>query len=388
VSWRRRAHGRSPPPRRLSASRPSRPWWKALLLRLRGLGRGQFPRRWGAADGGRVSLEQLTALVLRLAEVRATARLELRAEETLRLLWLVEGRLAGASSTHPAESLVQVALQDGLLEASAAAEARALRLPDEALAGELVERGMLQEGEVVPLLQRCTEARALEALSETDSAYRLVADSSPPTGGCASERPLEAVLAEALRRALTPEEVASRTASPHALVRRARWRELPPFQFQEREERLLLAVDGQHTVLELVGRTGIRQEVGLRALAVAQVLGLLEVVRAEAAATPSADPTLELERLKEKWTAAEEADYFAVLGLPRSAGTEEVQRAHARLAAEFHPLRYAGHPDPEVPARAARLAVLLDEAAAALSDERLRLAYLRSLVDAEGTSRA
>jgi DnaJ-class molecular chaperone len=97
---------------------------------------------------------------------------------------------------------------------------------------------------------------------------------------------------------------------------------------------------------------------------------------------------VELARLHEKWASAEEADYFTVLGVPRTAGTEEVQRAHARLAAEFDPLRYAGHPDPEVPARAARLQILLDEAAQALTDERLRMAYARSLVDGEGGSRA
>jgi DnaJ-class molecular chaperone len=97
---------------------------------------------------------------------------------------------------------------------------------------------------------------------------------------------------------------------------------------------------------------------------------------------------VELERLEKKWAATEEADYFSVLGLPRTAGTEEVQRAHARLAAEFDPLRYAGHPDPEVPARATRLLTLLDEAAQALGDERLRQAYVRSLVDGEGGSRA
>ena len=137
----------------------------------------------------------------------------------------------------------------------------------------------------------------------------------------------------------------------------------------------------------MLSRSGIRQELGLRALAVAQVLGLLEVAAPAVAATPAVDPALELQRLQQKWTAAEEADYFSVLGLPRTAGTEEVQRAHARLAAEFHPLRYAGHPDPAVPARAARLQTLLDEAASALSDERLRQAYARSLVDAEGGTR-
>ena len=343
---------------------------------------------WGAADGGQVSLEQLAALLLRLVEVRATARLELRAEETLRILWLADGALAGAASTHPSESLVQQAVADGLLDAQVAAEARALRLPDEALAAELVERGALREAEVVPLLQRCTESRALEALSAKDSTYRLAADAQPPSGGCASERPLSALLAEALRRALPPEEVEARSKGTRAIPRLLRRLDLSPFEFGERERRLLEAVDGERTVLELLSRTGIRQDAGLRALAVAEVLGLVEVAAPEASGPPEMDPVVELQRLQQKSLASEEADYFSVLGLPRTAGTEEVQRAHARLAAEFDPLRYVGHPDPEVPARAARLQSLLDEAARALGDERLRQAYARSLVDGEGGTRA
>ena len=42
--------------------------------------------------------------------------------------------------------------------------------------------------------------------------------------------------------------------------------------------------------------------------------------------------------------ATEEADYFSVLGLPRTAGTEEVQRAHARLAAEDYAAQAATFP--------------------------------------------
>jgi hypothetical protein len=343
---------------------------------------------WGAADGGRVTLDQLAALMLRLSEVRATARIELRAEDTLRILWLSEGELVGAASTHPAESLVQRAVSDGLLDVAMAAEARTLRLPDEALAAELVERGALREAEVVPLLQRCTEARALEALSERDTAYRLAADATPPSDGCAPTRALVAVLAEALRRALPPEEVEARTKGVQATPRTLRRVDLGRFEFGERERRLLEAVDGERTVLELLTRTGIRQDAGLRTLAVAEVLGLVDVAAPAAAPHPEVPPEVELERLEAKWAASEEADYFSVLGVPRSAGTEEVQRAHARLAAEFDPLRYAGHPDPDVSARAARLQTLLDEAARALTDERLRIAYARSLVDGEGTSRA
>ena len=343
---------------------------------------------WGAADGGRVTLEQLAALVLRLGEVRATARLELRSGDTLRILWLSEGALVGAASTHPGESLLRQALADGLLDEPTAAGVRGLRLPDEALAAELVDRGALHEGEVLPLLQRLAETRALEALSERDSTYLLSADATPPTESFAPVRSLAALLGEALHRGLSLEEVEARVGGRRATPRWVRREEPDRFGFADREKRLLASVDGERTVGELLARAGLHQEEGFRTLAVAEVLGLLEVRAPEVEPVPEASAARELQRLDAKWAAASEADYFAVLGLSRSAGTEEVQRAHARLAQEFDPLRYAGHPDPDVPARAARLQTLLDEAAQALSDERLRQAYARALVDSDAGSRA
>jgi curved DNA-binding protein CbpA len=70
-----------------------------------------------------------------------------------------------------------------------------------------------------------------------------------------------------------------------------------------------------------------------------------------------------------------------VLGLARGAGSEEVKRAYALLTTEFHPLRFAGHPDPALQHRAQQISSALAEAARALADDRLREEYARSLLD-------
>ena len=89
----------------------------------------------------------------------------------------------------------------------------------------------------------------------------------------------------------------------------------------------------------------------------------------------------QVERLTSKWAEAADADYFGVLGLPRSAGREEVARAFQQLASEFDPVRFAGHPDAAIRLTAQRLAELLSEAATALADDRLRADYARNLAD-------
>ena len=58
-----------------------------------------------------------------------------------------------------------------------------------------------------------------------------------------------------------------------------------------------------------------------------------------------------------------------------------MRRAFELLVSEFHPLRFAGHPDPVLQQRAQQVHPLIAEAAQALEDDRLRGEYARSLVD-------
>ena len=124
------------------------------------------------------------------------------------------------------------------------------------------------------------------------------------------------------------------------------------------------------------------QDVALKALAVAHALGLftLEPAGPEAEATPS-PADLDVQRLEAKFEQVQDADYFTVLGLARSAGGEDVKRAYAQLCEEFHPLRFAGHPDATLQQHAHQIHSLLAEAARALGDDRLRQEYARNLLD-------
>ncbi len=90
---------------------------------------------------------------------------------------------------------------------------------------------------------------------------------------------------------------------------------------------------------------------------------------------------LDIKRLESKIEEIQGADYITVLGLSRSAGKEDVEKAFQHLVTEFHPLRYAGHSDPVLQRRAEEIQVILTEAAQALQDDRLRAEYARNLVD-------
>ena len=335
--------------------------------------------RWAVADAGRVTLEDLAALLFRLEGGRATARLELRAADALRVLWLEEGAVAAAASTISTESVLDHALRDGLLDTAAERELRILRLGEPELIQELLRRKLLTDAELVPFLQRVTEARALEAFSEPVSFYRLSADTPPPEGRRAAVRPLSALAAEGVRRGLPADEVERLVPSLRAVPRLLRRVDAPGLGLGDRERRMLEAVDGQRTVQQLLLATGVSRDAGRKALAVAAALGWIELLPPSQQEAQAETVEVAAARLEARWAQVEDADYFTVLGLPRSAGTDEVTRAFARLSAEYDPLRWTGHPDPRVQARAERMQALLSEAARALSDDGLRNAYARSL---------
>ena len=335
--------------------------------------------RWAVADAGRVTLEELAALLFRLEGGRATARLELRAADALRVLWLEEGALASAASTVSTESLLDHAVRDGLVDLVAERELRILRLGEPELIAELLRRRLMTDAELVPFLQRLTETRALEALSEPVSFYRLSADTPPPGGRHAAVRSISALAAEGVRRGLPAEDVDRLVPSLRAVPRLLRRLDPQALALGDRDRRVIEAVDGERTIQQLLLASGASRDAGKKAIAVAVALGWVELRPPSKDEAQAETVEVAAARLEARWAQVEDADYFTVLGLPRHAGPDEVARAFARLSSEYDPLRWSGHPDPRVQARAERMQALLSEAARALSDDGLRSAYARSL---------
>jgi CheY-like chemotaxis protein len=341
--------------------------------------RAEERTRWAVADAGRVTLEELAALLARLEGGRSTARLELRAADALRVLWLEEGALSAAASTVSTESVLDHALRDGLLDGAAERELRILRLGETELIDELLRRKLVTDAELVPFLQRVTETRALEAFSEPVSFYRLNADTPPPEGRRAAVRPLSALAAEGVRRGLPAEDVDRFVPSLRAVPKLVRRVDSLALGLGDRERRLLDVIDGQRTVQQLLLASGVSRDAGRKAVAVAVALGWVELQPPSREEAQAETVEVAAARLEARWAQVEDADYFTVLGLTRNAGTDEVARAFARLSAEYDPLRWSGHPDPRVQVRAERMQALLSEAARALADDTLRNAYARSL---------
>jgi len=189
------------------------------------------------------------------------------------------------------------------------------------------------------------------------------------------------LLLEALRRGLDPEKTLAEAGGLRATPIRLRSDlDADKLELSERERRLLRAVDGESTVETLVLGSGLRQDAAIRLIAVLKVLQVIELLPATEEAAAGATE-LDARRLQAKYDEIQDADYFAMLGLPRSAGRDEVDRAFELLSTEFHPVRFAGHPDQGLLRRAQSVHEALAEAALVLRDDRLRGQYARNLVD-------
>ncbi|MFT3841215.1 MAG: hypothetical protein QM723_29755 [Myxococcaceae bacterium] len=339
--------------------------------------------RLSVARAGPVKLGELARLMVQLCEAKVELKAELAVPGGRRTLWLKGGEVIAAETTFQHESMLDRARRDGLIDARQEKELKLLRnaTPRETLA-VLKSRGWIRDEETVPMAQRYVEQVVLEALSEPGCDYRLSEDAI--TGGAMEAAPLKTLLpmlAEALRRSLPADRLLESLGGSEAV----------PFTtdsvldpralgFSDKERRMLSYLDGEANVEDLALASGLKPESAYRALMVAKLLGLLDLKLPDRPSV-STGPELDLQRLEAKYDQVQDADYFSILGLPRDAGAEEVERAWLRLSEEFDPIRYSGHPDASVQQRATVVHGLIEEAGRALRDDRRREEYARHLVD-------
>src|SRR5581483_7325338 len=128
-------------------------------------------------------------------------------------------------------------------------------------------RNLIRDSEVAGLVQRYTEAVALDAFTEPQCTYRLHAEAAGhEVLAATATRPVLPLVAEALRRALPPESQLTMLGGSEAvplvtdtdLDARA-------LGFTERERRMLSFVDGEATVGDIVLAAGLKPDKAYKA---------------------------------------------------------------------------------------------------------------------------
>jgi CheY-like chemotaxis protein len=339
-------------------------------------------RMLGVPRSNTVTQEGLAKLITQLVLAQSDIRLDLGVVGGERTLFLKNGLVVGAQTSFETEGLVERARRDGLIDARQERELRQLKAASTKEQLEALQaRGFIRENEVVALVQRFTESVTIEAFGEPNTNYRLV--DSPPDAHqlwAAVPRTTLPLLAESLRRSLSPDVLLEKLGGIESIcVSTDSELDQRALGFSEKERKMLARIDGETSVEDVALGSGLKSETAFRSLVVAHWMGLIELLPAKEKPSTVA-PDIDIKRLDAKYEEVQEADYFTILGLARSAGTEEVARAFRRLTEEFHPLRFANHSDIGLQQRARVVQKSLEEAAHALEDDKRRMEYARHLV--------
>jgi DnaJ-like protein/uncharacterized protein DUF4388 len=365
-----------------------------------------------APMNGRLSDHPLAELVREISDTCLSGALRLEHERTKAAVYFDGGHVAAAVSNVRALRLVEVLRRSGTVDASRLYAAVGERMSDEQAGAALMHSGLLDESGLRRLQERQSKEVLGEVLRWTDGEWSF--DPRVRLAGVSNARPdVSGLLAESARN-LPPELVAARMRDDAQVI-------APVEGFEEKMSsglRLLpteafvmsrvyapthlgevIAVSGlpeEETrrsvyVLALGGlltRTGGRRILPAEALKLAAQQRAATAAAAEASAPESPSSTVERERpsaaepepdkrgtVEELLTRALGATHYEVLGIARSASTDEVKRVYYSHARRLHPDLFRRDADEETRQRIDAAFARIAQAYDVLRDAALRAAY-------------
>jgi hypothetical protein len=296
--------------------------------------------------------------------------------------------VTAASGVH-AESLVAFLVARGDLPRDIAREAHKLPPSGRHAGAALVARGNLAQDQLWEVIRAHAEwiigqtvnIAAGSAVLETELPGRLKDEPSVFGGATGAE-----VLIDTLRRIVDPEVAAQSLGGWDVHLAPGAKAALMNECALATEEAELVAHPEGHTLRELVSQVG---DLSFASAVQALVeLGVLQVginTREEAPdpdlerAIRSVDVHALRERIVSRRSLVEEGDYFALLGLPRSATGYDIRRAYTKLRRDLDPSRALTAGTADLEEDLDEILVVLDEAYEILRDQVRRERYRRAI---------
>jgi hypothetical protein len=365
-------------------------------------------------EEGSLGDDDVAELLARLHEHSFTGAFAVRRPEGDKVLFFDQGQPVAARSALRHDHLTELLFREGKLSREQAVRARGndTQATSRAIALQLVEQGLLKESEVFPTLRRYVEEVFHSLFALENGRYEL-GPSLPEAADRVRLPSLWVLLFEGVRRKYGPERLAARLGGRelvlHPTTLFARVVEVSALTVEER--RVAALFDGERSLAEVriaLGNRVAESAVSQVAFAL-RVTGALEtdaskashelrsastVISHDLAAERRAQPrvldpaqvaleeTVERERISAKRAQVMDADYFTVLGVGREANAHELQRAHARLRADFDAVRFTVAVAAENADALAEIADVLDEALRVLAHPGVRARYIEHLLPA------
>jgi hypothetical protein len=332
------------------------------------------------ADSGSFDEESLPGLLARLHREGFTGRLALPHGEAEKAIYFDAGFPVHATSTLPHDRLSELIWREGRMDREQHARTRAAVERGRSPAEALLECGALRRDELFAVQRHHAEEIVYSCFVLERGSWSLGRESAARTERLSLPHP-HALIAEGIRRKYTLERLvrevgplATVLVPTAALARTVAEAALSPAE-QEAADRL---ARGPAALAQLVA-DGPLDELAAYALAATLLaLGAAVVATAAGAGAARSRPG-DRERALAKHAQVREADYFAILGVARTATAYEIRRAWERLRNDFAPVRFAPAVGDALDLELAEIRDVLDEAYRVLADDRLREAYRSNL---------
>ncbi|MFT3766887.1 MAG: hypothetical protein QM820_15420 [Minicystis sp.] len=337
-----------------------------------------FPAVLGPGDAVR-------AVALAIAS-RASGALALGNEAAMRRIVLHDGDVVTAASTSPDETLIAFLAQRGDLDRDLAARL-AGRLPafGRHAGAALIAHGHLGQDDLWPVLRAHAEWIIGRALASDEGTCELEAE---PPGRLRAEPNVfggatgAEVMLEAIRRVIPPDEARRRLGGLGARIAAGpRQQLLAECALAPEEEQLVRSAAGR-TVNELLASAAPELSDVLYGLVALGVLEALTPARAPEPAASTVDPLDEeavRQRVRARVSLVEDGDYFALLGIPRTATGYEIRRAYLELRRAFEPARVLTAATADLASDVRLVIEVLDEAYEILREPHRRERYRKAI---------
>lgn len=317
---------------------------------------------------------------------RASGSIALGVEAATRRIVLHEGDIVTAASSAPDETLVAFLAARGDLERDVAARL-ANKLPGHGrhAGAALIAHGHLGQDDLWPVLRAHAEwliGRALLAedgtgVMEAEPPGRLKAEPNVFGGATGAE-----VLLEQIRRVVPPELARRRLGGPTARLAEGPHRPLlVECALREGDEHIVRTAAGRSVGEVLADGEPEMADVlyGLVSLGVLETLAPTAPVENAPSALDPLDEEALRQRVRARLALVEDGDYFALLGVPRSATSYEIRRAYLELRRAFEPARVLTAATTDLAGDVRLVAEVIDEAYEILREPHRRERYRRAI---------
>ncbi len=347
----------------------------------------EIPASLGAGDAVRA--------FARVVRARYTGALAFEDPAGIRRVLFRDGDFVTAASGAEGESLVDFLNQRGDLPDDVAGRiARKLPQFGRHAGAALIAQGHLRQDDLWPVLRAHAEwlvarialfTRGAVSL-EAEAPARLQAEPAVFGGATGAE-----VLVEIVRRAVSPEQAIERLGGAQTLLLKGPNEALLGECAIVDGEAAVVRSLGEESVSDVIRRVGHKDFAAV--LYVLVELNVLAVASGERRTSrgrgrPEPREPMKLDRLDHaalrarilaRKALSEEGDYFALLGVPRSATSYDIRRAYAQLKEEFEPSRVLTHETVDLRDDVDVILEVLAEAYEILEDDLRRERYRRAL---------